>query len=163
MRQIIDRLTTIALYAGCGWVVVMMLLTVIDVTGRHFLSRPVTGAIEMSQFMLAAFGILGMAYTHASGSNIRVTVLKRTLPSRISAFFDTVTGILSLQIVGAIVWYAGVMGMEDLKSGAATDTLAVPIYPLKFLLAFGAFLMGLTILLDLMKSLRILFNIVTET
>ena len=158
MKPLISKLTTIALYAGSGWVLVMMLLTVLDVTGRYFFSKPVTGTIEMSQFMLAAFGILGMAYTHASNSNIRVTALTRALPHRLTAVLDTVTGVFTLQLIGAIVWYALIMGVEDFHAGAATDTLAIPIYPLKFLLALGAFLMMLTMALDLWESIRAIFK-----
>ena len=71
---------------------------------------------------------------------------------------NTVTGLLTLQIVGAIVWYAMVMGMEDFRDGSATDTLAIPIYPLKFLLALGAFFMMLTMALNLWESMTEIFK-----
>ncbi|SLM27689.1 DctQ3 (modular protein) [Desulfamplus magnetovallimortis] len=150
----ISKLTSLFLYAGTGWVLVMMIMTVIDVAGRYFFSRPVSGSIELSQFMMAAFSILGMAYTNASGGNIRVTLLIRSVPERVAALMDTLTAILTLQVMAAIVWYGWVMGWEDYHSGSATDTLSLPLYPLKFLMAVGALLMSMTIFIDLVESLK---------
>jgi TRAP-type C4-dicarboxylate transport system permease small subunit len=39
----------------------MMVLTAVDVTGRYLFSAPVKGSLELSEFMLAVFGMLGMA------------------------------------------------------------------------------------------------------
>jgi len=60
---------------------------------------------------------------------------------------------LSLQIVAMLAWYAGVMAVEEFASGTTTDTLAIPIYPLYVLLAVGAFLLALEILVDFMICL----------
>ena len=154
-RKRIRKLSAWALTVGMGWVLVMMCLTTLDVAGRYFFSRPVPGAIEMSECMLAVFGILGMAYTHGAGANVRVTLLTGKLPRRLGLFTTALTDLLSLQIMSMLAWYAGVMAMEEFTSGTTTDTLAIPIYPLYILLAVGAFLLALEILLNFMVSLAV--------
>ena len=151
-KSIVHKMSTWALALGMGWVLVMMLLTTMDVGGRYFFSSPIPGAIEMSEFMLAIFGVLGIAYTHGAGANVKVTMLTGKLSVRASAFLDLITGLLSLQIVSMLVWYGVVMGMDEFKSGTTTDTLAIPIFPLDLLLSAGAFLLVLEILMTVISA-----------
>ncbi|MCP4109042.1 MAG: TRAP transporter small permease, partial [Desulfobacteraceae bacterium] len=58
-KNITRRLTNYSLAIGMGWVLVMMLLTTFDIAGRYFFSKPIPGTIELSEFMLAIFGIMG--------------------------------------------------------------------------------------------------------
>ena len=154
----VQRATRWSLALGMGWVLVMMILTTLDVAGRYFFSKPVPGAMEMSSFMLAVFSMMGMAHTHQRGANVRVTMLIRTLPPRAANFLMVITSLLTLQVVAAIVWYAVVMGMEEFHSNATTDALSIPIYPLEFLLAFGAALLGLEVIINLGDALYRLFT-----
>ena len=153
-ESISRRLTNYSLSIGMGWILVMMFLTIFDITGRYFFSKPIPGTIELSEFTLAIFSILGMAYTHRTGSNIRVTMLVEVLPSKWAAMTNTVTNILSLLIVALLAWYGFVAGIEEFHAGTTTDSLGIPIYPLKFLLAIGAFLLGLEITVCLIESVR---------
>ena len=152
VKSIVHKMNSWALTLGMGWVLVMMFLTTLDVGGRYFFSRPIPGAIEMSEFMLAIFGVLGIAYTHGAGANVKVTMLTGKLNVRASAFLDLITGLLSLQIVSVLSWYGVVMGLEEFRNGTTTDTLAIPIFPLQFLLSAGAFLLVLEILMNVISA-----------
>jgi len=158
VEHAIHCLTRYVLMAGMGWVLGMMLLTTCDVMARYFFSMPVPGAKELSEFMLAAFGMLGMAYTHHSGGNVRVTFLTHALPPRWRAMADTIANLLSLVIVLLITWQAWIMGAEDFHTGAVSDSLGIPIYPFKFLLSEGAFFLCLEILTNLAESVRKVFR-----
>ncbi len=152
-KSVVRKLTHCALTMGMGWVVVMMLLTTFDVAGRYFFSSPIPGAIEMNEFMLAIFGVLGIAYTHGSGGNVKVTMLTGKLPGHHAALLNLITSLLSLQIVSMLAWYGVIMGIEEFRSGTTTDTLAIPVYPLYILLSVGAFLLALEILINVIESL----------
>lgn len=158
----VDRLIHIALAAGMGWVLVMMMLTTVDVAGRYFFSRPVPGAIEMSEIMLAVFGILGMAYTHHAGANIRVTMFTRLLPPRLSGLAGCLTTGLSLLVMALLAWYASVYGIEELHAGTTTDTLGIPLFPLYFLLCAGAGLVCLALAAEFAACARTLLTGHTE-
>lgn len=157
-KKIIGGLVKVALFLGMGWVIVMMMLTTVDVIGRYFLSKPIPGAIEMSEFMLAIFGVLGMAYTHQSGANVKVTMLTNALPPRLARVTEIITILLSFQIIGMLVWYGVIMGIEELQAGTTTDTLGIPLYPLYFLLSAGAVLLCLELLITLIESVRGFFE-----
>ncbi len=158
LEKTIHQVVQFALYIGMGWVIVMMLLTTFDVAGRYFLSKPIPGAIEMSEFMLAIFGILGMAYTHQAGANVKVTMLTSALPPRLARLTETITLVLSFQIVAMLVWYGIVSGIEELQAGTTTDTLGIPIYPIYFLLSAGAGLLCLELFLNLIESVQGFFG-----
>jgi TRAP-type C4-dicarboxylate transport system permease small subunit len=98
-KKLVERLSHWALALGMGWIMVMMFLITLDVAGRYFFTKPVPGGIEMSEFMLAVFGILGMAYTHMAGGNVKVTMFTRALPARLKYLAETLSHLLSLQII----------------------------------------------------------------
>jgi len=158
VKPLIHRLTNLALNLGMGWVIVMMIITTLDVAGRYFFSKPLPGTMEMSSFMLAIFAILGMAHTQRRGANVRVTMVIRILPYPVAAIFEILTSILTFQVVGMLSWYGLVMGIEDFHAGTTTDTLSIPLYPLQFLLALGAMLLALEILVNIGESLNNLFQ-----
>lgn len=158
-KWMVQRVTRWSLIFGMGWVLVMMILTTIDVSGRYFLSKPVPGAMEMSSFMLAAFAMMGMAHTHQRGANVRVTMLIRILPSRVANALVILTSLLTLQVVWAIAWYAVVMGVEEFHANATTDALSIPLYPLEFLLAFSASLLGFEMIVNLGDAFYRLFTV----
>ena len=157
-KKTINRISKFVLAVGMGWVIVMMLLTTFDVAGRYFFSKPIPGAIEMSEFMLAIFGILGMAYTHQSGANVKVTMLTSALPPRLASLTETITLLLSFQIVAMLAWYGIVSGIEEIHAGTTTDTLGIPLYPLYFLLSSGAGLLCLELLVNLIESVQGFFG-----
>ncbi len=152
MRAIVHKMSCCALTLGMGWVLVMMFLTTLDVGGRYFFSTPIPGAMEMSEFILAIFGVLGLAYTHGAGANVKVTMLTGKLPVRAASLLELITGLLSFQIVSMLVWYGVVMGIDEFKSGTTTDTLAIPIFPLYLLLSAGVFLLALEILMTIIAA-----------
>ncbi len=157
-RQIIRHLSIFALYAGMGWIVVIMFLTAFDVAGRYFFSRPAPGAIEMSKFMLAIFGILGMAYAQNSGANVKVTMLTDLLPPKFARFAEAIAALISLQVVAMLAGYGFVSGIEEFFVGTTTDALGMPVYPLYFLLSAGAGLLCLEILMEFIESVRAFFK-----
>ncbi len=157
-KKKIDWLVNFALSVGMGWVIVMMLLTTFDVAGRYFFSKPIPGAIEMSEFMLAIFGICGMAYTHQSGANVKVTMLTAVLPPGLARFTEIITLLFSFQIIAMLAWYGIVLGLEEFRAGTTTDTLGIPIHPLYFLLSTGAGLLCLELLANLIESVQGFFK-----
>lgn len=158
MKTVIRVLTRYSLYIGMGWVMVMMFLATVDVAGRIFFSKPLPGGIELAEIMLAVFGLLGLAYTHQSGSNIRVTMLIKALPTRVAAGLDLFTHALCLLVIGLLVCQGWVMGLEEMAAGTTTDLLKVPLFPVYFLLSLASVLMGLEVLLMLFTSGKRMFT-----
>ena len=153
-NNIIHRLTHWAFSAGMIWVLVMMVLTAVDVTGRYAFSAPVKGSLELSEFMLAVFGMLGMAYTQHMGANVKVRVLEKFLPRRAVLALDSLTFPLSLGVVLLLVYQSWVMGIEEYHYKTASDSLGVPVYPFHFLLSIACLVLAIELLVSLINSLH---------
>ncbi|KJS29579.1 MAG: hypothetical protein VR64_20430 [Desulfatitalea sp. BRH_c12] len=157
-KNIIHRLTYLTFSVGMIWVLVMMVLTSIDVTTRYFFSSPVRGSFELSELMLAVFGMLGMAYTEKMGANVKVRILENFLPSRVVLFLNSLTYLLSLGIVLIIVYQSFVMGIEEYHYKTSSDSLGVPVYPFYFLLSFGSFVLSAQLALSMVNSLHMFIS-----
>ncbi|MGD9975837.1 MAG: TRAP transporter small permease subunit [Desulfatirhabdiaceae bacterium] len=150
----IHRLTHWAFKIGMVWVLVMMILTVADVISRYVFSISVPGALEVSELLLAIFGMLGMAYTEHMGANVKVRILEKFLPRRAVLILDSLTFLMSLGIILLLVYGSWVMGIEEYGYKTATDSLGVPLYPFHFLLSVAAIVLAVELVVSLINSLH---------
>ncbi len=129
----------------------LMLITAIDVIGRDVFNRPIYGTVELSQYMLAVFILLGLGYALQVKAHVAVSIFT----SRLSDYTQTVLNILStilcLSISLVLVWQGWVVGMEET---AVSDMLRVPQLPFKLLVSVAAFLMCLELLIDLGDAVK---------
>jgi len=134
---------------GMAMVIPLMLLTFADVMLRGFFNKPIPGTFEISQYMLAFFILLGAAYTQQVKGHVGVNFITSRLSSRLQAVCEIVTTLLSLFIIAILVWQGWVEGIAE---KAVSDQLRIPQYPFKVLVAVGAFLLWLELLIDLFGS-----------
>jgi len=134
---------------GMAMVIPLMLLTFADVMLRGFFNKPIPGTFEISQYMLAFFILLGAAYTQQVRGHVGVNFITSRLSPRLQAVCEIVTTLLSLFIIAILVWQGWVEGIAE---KAVSDQLRIPQYPFKVLVAVGAFLLWLELLIDLFGS-----------
>lgn len=134
---------------GMAMVIPLMLLTFADVMLRGFFNKPIPGTFEISQYMLAFFILLGAAYTQQVKGHVGVNFLTSRLSPRLQAVCEILTTLLSLFIIAILVWQGWVEGIAE---KAVSDQLRIPQYPFKVLVAVGAFLLWLELLIDLFGS-----------
>jgi len=149
-KKVIQRLTFYVCAVGMFLLIPMMLLTVGDVIVRATLARTITGALEISEYMLAVFILLGLAYTQQIKGHVRVSFLTSRLPPRVQPAVEIVTTLLSLFIIFILVWQGWVVGIHE---SAVSDMLRVPQAPFKLLVAVGGFLLFLELLIDMAASI----------
>ena len=135
---------------GMAMVIPLMLLTFADVMLRGFFNKPIPGTFEISQYMLAFFILLGAAYTQQVRGHVGVNFITSRLSPRLQAVCEIVTTLLSLFIIAILVWQGWVEGIAE---KAVSDQLRIPQYPFKVLVAVGAFLLWLELLIELFGSL----------
>lgn len=148
-KKVIQRLTFYVCAVGMFLLIPMMLLTVGDVIVRATLARTIPGALEISEYMLAVFILLGLAYTQQIKGHVRVSFLTSRLPPRVQPAVEIVTTLLSLLIIFIVIWQGWVVGIHETT---VSDMLRVPQAPFKLLVAVGGFLLFLELLLDLAVS-----------
>jgi len=150
-RKTIQRCSLYMSYIGMMLLIPMMLLTSSEVVGRAVWSRPIPGSLELSSYMLAAFILLGLAYTQQVKGHVRVTMFISKLPDRWGLLLDVVTTLLSLFIIALMAWQGWV---EGIKERTVSDMLRIPQFPFRLLVSVGGLFLFLELLFDLWDTLK---------
>jgi TRAP-type C4-dicarboxylate transport system permease small subunit len=137
-------------YVGMFLLIPMMLLTTADVVGRSFFHRPITGAYELSSYLLAVFILLGISYTYQVGGHVRVTMFVAKLPDRVALAANIMTTLLSLIIIAVLAWQGWVLGWEE---KAVSEQLRIPEMPFRLLVSLAAVTLWLELLVDLVTKI----------
>jgi TRAP-type C4-dicarboxylate transport system permease small subunit len=135
---------------GAFFLIPLMIITAGDVLSRDLFNRPIPGAVELSQFMLAVFILLGLAYAQQVKAHVRVSIVTSRLPHPAQLILNIVATLLCLFISGILVWQGWRIGIEE---KTVSDMLRIPQYPFRLMVAVAAFLMCLELILDLGDSL----------
>jgi len=151
VRKTIQRCTLYMSYIGMILLIPMMLLTSGEVVGRAVWSQPIPGSIELSSYLLAAFILLGLAYTQQVKGHVRVTMFVSRLPEKWGLVLDVITSLLSLFIIAVMAWQGWVVGMEE---RTVSDMLRIPQFPFRLLVAVGGAFLFLELFFELIDTLK---------
>jgi TRAP-type C4-dicarboxylate transport system permease small subunit len=151
IRKVIRRCSLYMSYAGMVLLLPMMLLTSSEVVGRAVWSRPIPGSMELSSYMLAAFILLGLAYTQQVKGHVRVTMLVSRLPEGWALILDAITTLLSLFIIALMAWQGWVVGIGE---ETVSDMLRIPQFPFRLLVFIGGGFLFLELLFELTDTLK---------
>lgn len=149
IKQWIQRINFSLCSVGMFLLVPMMLITAGDVIGRATWARPITGAVELSSYMLVIFILLGVAYTHQVKGHVRVSFFVSRLPPRAQELLNIITVILSLFIIFVLAWQGWVVGIHE---RTVSDMLRIPQLPFRLLVSVAAVFLCLELLIDLAVS-----------
>ncbi len=134
-------------------IVAMMSLTCADVILRMF-RRPIPGAYELVSFLGAIAVSFSIAHTSAERAHVAVSLLVRMLPSRIQGIVEASVALLSLVLFGLISWQCLVYGNDCRLNGEVSLTLGIPLYPVIYGVAFGASVVCLVQMVDLINAIE---------
>lgn len=146
LKSLIHTVNRLIARGGACFLIPLMLITAADVLSRDLFNHPIPGTIELSQYMLAVFILLGIAYTQQVKGYVEVALLTSRLPLRARAILNIIAILLSLFIFSILVWQGWAVGIEE---RTVSDMLRVPQYPFRILVAVAAFLTCLELLIDL--------------
>ncbi|HET8726870.1 MAG TPA: TRAP transporter small permease subunit [Alphaproteobacteria bacterium] len=124
---------------------------------RVALGVPVNWALEMSQFLLSAYYLLGGAYSLQLGAHVRMDLLYDRLSARKRALTDAITIIFVIFFL-AVLFAGGVSSTEyAITYGQKNYTSwAPPLWPIKIVMTVGIFLALLQAISSLFKDIAIL-------
>src|SRR5690606_34021535 len=115
----------------------LVLLTVADVSFRYFLGQPIFGAHEMTQVLMLAIVLLSLAACEMKGGHIRVDVLDGVLGRRGRRACDLLTALLSVATLGVMAHRAALRSLDAYEYEDASSFLEIPLWPHYALIAFG--------------------------
>lgn len=121
---------------------VMGAIMIYAIGSRLFLGQPVNWVMEMSQFLLAAYYLLGGAYSFQLDAHVRMDLFYGRLSARRRAVTDAFTILFVLFYLGVLL-YGGLSSTEYAWSFNQKNytSWAPPMWPIKAIMTFGIFLM----------------------
>jgi TRAP-type C4-dicarboxylate transport system permease small subunit len=136
---------------ACAIILAMMLFGFMDVILRYFFNAPIVGAKEIQTCLLPIIVSLALAATQFDKSHIRMDILYDKLSKRTRTVIDYLSLILSLAIWVLITWQSVVAGNHYVESGRVVNTIHLPMAYLQYIAAFGAALLCLEMLRQILR------------
>jgi TRAP-type mannitol/chloroaromatic compound transport system permease small subunit len=155
----IDQLSKTVGHAFAWCIVILALGTGYEVFMRYFLNDPTSWAFDMSYIMYGAVFYMAGAYTLSRGGHVRADMFYRLWRPRTQAIVELVLyvlfffpGILALVVAG------GAYGFESMRirEVSVNSPAGVPIWPLKMLIPFGASLLALQGVAEVLRCIQCL-------
>lgn len=137
-----DRAVVPALgYLAAGLMFCTMLLTCVDVFGRYFLNKPVSGGFELTEVLLAALIFAGLPLVTLRGDHITVDLLDPVTPERVLRIQHALASLIGALCTGYLSWRLWLRAVDLDRAGETTSQLH---FRLAWLTYAMAVLMALT-------------------
>jgi TRAP-type C4-dicarboxylate transport system permease small subunit len=91
-------------YVATGFMVVLMLLTVVDVFLRYFFKAPITGSTEISRLLMIIIVFPALGWAAIDRAHIRVDLIVSRIPPRLQAIFGSITFFIALVTFVIVTW-----------------------------------------------------------
>lgn len=132
-------------------VIAMTLVMSLDVISRYVLKTSLLDTIEISSMLLGAVVSLALASVTEMGEHIQFNLLTDRLSTRAQGFAKAVTLIISAALFSLMTWQTTLRAFSTLRSGEFIGSLQIPLWPTRFLFAFGCLLTVLVLLTQLIS------------
>ena len=148
-RRILHSAIRVVTMVALGALSIMVTIIVINVIGRYLFNRPFMGTVEIVQLLLVITVFFSVAHTEVRKSHISFNEAVRRFPRGAQTIVDSVVYFASAAYFFLMAWREvklAYLYMRPVISG--TDVLEIPIFPLCFIIAIGALLLGLEMLFN---------------
>ena len=138
------------------WVFFMMFLLILSFVTRNIINYPLMWIIEMAQFTITAYYLLGGGYSMITNDHVRMDLIYSKLKDKTKALLDSLTSVF-------LVFYLVILLIGSISSLTYTietnqrlfTAWAPYVWPIKSIMTFG-------ILLMLLQSIAIFFKDVAK-
>jgi C4-dicarboxylate transporter, DctQ subunit len=146
-----------AFLCGLG-IFALMILGVVHVLGRKFLSMPVEGYIDIVEIMMAFMVFLAIAYTERLGGHIRMELFVSKLKGRWLATFELVGVVLGLGLTAVLIVYGWDHAMRAYYLGDSSMDVQLPLWPSKIVVPISLSLLFVRFLVSSWACLRVIID-----
>lgn len=136
-----------------GILATMMFLIFTAVLFRYLFNRPVSGDVELVEFMMGILVTFSVAYTAHKKSHIGVDLLLVRLKEKTRKIIGVVTSFLTLILFIFICWQTYILIGEDYHSKLESAVLYIPVYPFIIVVTIGFVILCLVLLAEFLSLL----------
>ena len=132
---------------------VLLVVTFAGVIMRYVFGTPILGSNEIIQLASVALVMLAMPFAAQQGDHIRVDVFDGMI-GQIGRFVgDILSRAIGVYLLGLLAVRAWAKLLDTAEYGDATNMLSIPLWPFYGLLAIGAVLYAIVLILQLIDVL----------
>jgi TRAP-type C4-dicarboxylate transport system permease small subunit len=132
----------------------MMFLTFFDVAGRFVLNKPISGSLEVTEYLMGLLVSFGLGYCALKKGHIRVDLIMQYTSRKVNLWFDLFAYGISFLMYIFITWQIWQYGVSKYTSKMTSSVLLIPVYPFAFIMAIGAAFLVLVFLRDFLQSIE---------
>ncbi|OPL11668.1 MAG: hypothetical protein AVO39_04955 [delta proteobacterium MLS_D] len=133
-----DRLGRILSYA----VLLMFLVVLSEVIRRYVFNAPTVWGTELTQLTFGVYSILAGGYLLRWGGHVNVDILYNRFSTRTKAFIDILTSVLFFLFCGMMLIYGSILAKNSIAIWEhSVSAWGPPLWPVKLMIPFGAFLL----------------------
>lgn len=125
---------------------VLMLITFVDVLGRNLLNRPLTGASELTEIMLALVIFLMLPHVTMRNHHIAIDLIETVVGPKVLFALDVFAALLGAAMFFLIAWQSWVLANKAMGYGDSTAALNIPVGPVLYGMAILSGVVGIAAL-----------------
>lgn len=154
LSRSLEILAFVAVLLGGIGLMISMFLGVGDVIGTLF-GAPLLGALEITESTMVLIVFGGLAYAQIRHRHLRVELVYLWAGPRMRSVMDIIASSSAIVFFSLLTWQGWNEAIYSLSiSEATTGLVRLPLFPARFSLVFGAGLMVLQLVLDLLGDIR---------
>jgi len=151
LSKISDLTSRLAAGLAACVLAAMMLLTGVDVILRYIFAWPISGSLELTEFMMVIVIAFGLAYCALQKRHVRIDLLVSRLPDRAQAVMNSIANLAFLLLFVLITWRS-FYRMQSMYEGQLTSSvLFIPKFPFMILMIIGSAILCLVVLKDVIE------------
>jgi len=133
-------------------VFVMMLILILSFVTRNIINIPLIWIIEMAQFVMTGYYLLGGGYSMITDDHVRMDLIYSKLKDKTKAVLDSLTSVFLIFYL-VVLFYGSISSLTyTIETNQRLFTAWAPyVWPIKSVMTFGIFLM-------LLQSIAIFFK-----
>ena len=127
-------------------------LTTADVMGRALFDAPITGSVEISNYMMVCIGFMGLAWCAAAGRHVSVTLLTDRLSPRVQAVLKSIMLLGTFCVLVIMTWRGFVESLAIRDSHVQSMLLHIPKYPFYWIMVLSLIVLCLVVVVQFVQS-----------
>lgn len=132
----------------------MMLLVIADVIGRFAFDSPVSGAYEITEFLMVIVIFFSITYSELVKGHVTIDIATTRLKQKAQEIISSVMYIFFLATAIVLTWQMWLYSFHVQKSHLVSGVLTIPIYPFVFVATFSCILFTLVIIVNFFSHLK---------
>lgn len=153
-NAIVTALSHMAIWSLAG----MMTLTFIDVLLRYIFNRPIPGAAELIEFLMAIVIPFSIVYSAQLKSHIAVDFVIESFPQSVQKALSMFSDLLMLLLFVLVTWQTFIFIIDEFESNLTSPVLYIPVYPFIAMVALAFLVLTLILLEQFLRSLAETFS-----